>query len=159
MRILAVIALFSVSMLNAQQISASKLRALPSVSVVDTNAKPILYADSAILFPDTLFAVGTISRVTFVPAPCGVMCWWGTCKLDLPGSIERYPSHELYLAVLCFVGQSESYIGKSVEVVVSKFLKKDVGFGCAGVYNSIDSKGVPFYKVESDRTGVLNRSH
>ena len=156
---ITIFSIFSLTIIvNAQQITSAKIDSLPS-GIVDTTMVSVVFADSAFQLPDTILAKGKIIEVTFVPASCGLFCWWGTAKLDLSTQIKGYPHKELYLAVLCFLGKKEDYIGQSVEVVVTKFFTLDVKQKCNGIFNSIDSKSIPFYKVVKDKKGLLDKIH
>jgi hypothetical protein len=125
-------------------------------SLVGIGSRPLVYGKKNDGLPGRMRVRGVIQEVSFVPFSCGVMCWSGTAKVKLLKKVKGYEPEYAYIAILCFLGKQEDYLGKLVDVRVSKLREGKVN-GCGSIVNSIDSNGVAFYGVDGNKMGITVR--
>lgn len=106
---------------------------------------PITYGKKDDGFPDRLTTRGIISKMSFT-RDCGFSRGAGVLQIKLARSTLGYNREYIYVAAACLLGWegSEQYPGKEVCVSVTKMLPGDKCYADY-LYNTIDSKGVPFY--------------
>jgi hypothetical protein len=119
--------------------------------LAEISSFPVIYGRKDDNLPKRMKVRGVIEEVTFIPMSCGVICWSGTAKIKLLNKVKGYEPTYVYITVLCFTGRREDFINKIVEVKVIK-LKAGKPLSCEGVANSIDSKGVPFYRLDKNQS-------
>ena len=126
-------------------------------AIVEGADVPLVYSDSCTAIADTISVVGIVEQVTVVPISCGVSCAWGTVRVKLQHRPIGYPCDVTYLAVRCLTGSRDSYLNRNVSFRAVKLLRRDIlGTSCPGVFNSINSGGISFYRPLEDNV-FLNR--
>jgi hypothetical protein len=110
--------------------------------------QPIVYGKAGDGFRQSMRVQGVITDVSFVPYSCGIVCWWGAAKIKLLKRIKGYKPKYVYVAVLCFMGEEEEYLNKVVDIRVSKLYKDEDTRHCSGIMSTINTNGVPFYRLQ-----------
>jgi hypothetical protein len=116
-------------------------------ALIGVSSRPVVYGKGDDGLPRRIRLRGVITEVSFVPVYCGVMCFSGTAKLKVLKADGKYGHDYAYVAILCFIGKEEDFLNKVVDVDATK-LQKSKPHGCDGIVNTIDSGGVPFYRVK-----------
>jgi hypothetical protein len=133
---------------------------------------PVVFGKIDDKFPDKMKISGTITDLTF-SSGCGVLATAGTLKIRLDKKVENYSFDNVYVVKPCF-GEFEkfgykrkSYIGKKIELEVSKLLEvyyydqiKDINkVPCAFdlIHNEFDSSGTAFYCTNFNITIALKK--
>jgi hypothetical protein len=117
---------------------------------------PVIFADSASSFPDTIDVRGVVIAVTTVPAGCGVMCWWGAALVRLDERPPGYERDTLHVAVRCLFGREAEFVGRRIGIRLSGLMRADAGGGCGLFFNRFDSHGFPYYKSSVDEFFIIN---
>ena len=119
--------------------------------------KPIVLGTEADGYPTEIQIKGVIVDLDFSEVKCGDILTAGTVKIRLTNKVENYRSKYVYLVVVCAQNVSgENYVGKSIEIKGSKFMKNQSP-EIASFSNRFDSTGVPFYVSEGGGLGGLKR--
>ena len=144
---------FMRKMLKTSRLPLPQIKKPKSGSLVGISSRPVVYGKKNDGLPRRMRVREVIEEVSFVPFACGVMCWSGTAKVKLLEKAKGYAPEYAYIAILCFLGKQEDYLGKLVDVRVSK-LREGKVYGCGSVVNSIGSGGVAFYGVDGNKIGT-----
>jgi hypothetical protein len=137
--------------LSQQGLTQKESDSLPRAKVHrGYKAFSLTYADSLNTSPDTTYVAGIIEGITSVPAPCGVMCWWGTALIHLEPRPVGYAHDSMYVAVRCLLAKESEFVGKKINSTVTRLFKSDITQGCSAVFNRFDSHSIPFYKFTKE---------
>lgn len=109
--------------------------------------KPVIIGKKDDGFPNKMKIKGVVTKVTLVPVSCGVLCHFGTAEIKLLNKPKGYDSDFIYVTVQCVGGKKEDFLNRKVEIKVLKTDEKRFKYYCGGVYNFIDSNGLPFYEI------------
>ena len=122
---------------------------------LDSTSKPVIKHQKGSKLPDVLFLKGNVMEVSY--GYCGIFCMGATAKVKLANKIPRYPYLYVYLVVPCLETVLED---SSIQVRATKLFVKEKACYYNSIINTIDSKGVPFYKLNEKEAGKLKqRAH
>ncbi len=103
-----------------------------------------LTRDTSGLFPKYLKIEGEIVAVSS-GLSCGIACTSGAIEVKLSKYLRGYVGDRVFIALACFVGTSETLLGKKITGNVEKLELDNNDCFWTNSINSINSYGVPFY--------------
>jgi hypothetical protein len=105
-------------------------------------------------FPQAMTVLGVVEEVSQVPDSCAAPCWSGTMKIRLSEEVRRYGHEYVYVVVPCSIGRIQDYREFVVKLSVTKLDEKK-RHRCGKIINTIDSGGLPYYRLAGKRFRIL----
>ena len=150
MKIIILTHLVLISNLGLGQIVMDSILRLPKAEN-QVLQKNVVYHDLKSKLPDTIHIEGIIMDITL--GYCGVYCIGGTISVKPEKQIEGYSASFVYLVTACM--KPSVKIGTKINTLATKLTREDKECYYKSVLNSINSGGVPFYKLSEKETNKI----